>query len=115
MRRFLAPAALVAFGQGALGCTVVEHDSTEEPAASEAAPLIGGTPDGTTRSVVALVTGVDGNQQGGCTGSLLAPNLVLTARHCIAPISSSDGSVDCENTTFGAVYPLSSMLVTWDD
>jgi hypothetical protein len=115
MRRFLASAALVAFGQGALGCTAVEHELTEEPAASEGAPLIGGTPDGTTRSVVALVTGIDGNQQAGCTGSLLAPNLVLTARHCIAPISSSDGSVDCENTTFGSVYPLSSMLVTWDD
>lgn len=114
MRHFSASAALVALAQGALGCTAVEHGGAE-PATTETAPLIGGTPDGTTRSVVALVTGVDGNQQGGCTGSLLAPNLVLTARHCVAPISSSDGSVECESTTFGPAYPVSSMLVTWDD
>jgi hypothetical protein len=114
MRRHSTLAALVAFAGTTLGCTAAPHE-LPEPADTDSAPLIGGTPDRATRSVVALVTGIDENQQAGCTGSLLAPNLVLTARHCIAPISSSDGSVDCESTTFGPTHPLSSMLVTWDD
>lgn len=47
-----------------------------------------------------------------CTGSLIAPNVVLTAQHCIAPIQGSDQGVDCGSSGFGNVYPASSLFVT---
>jgi hypothetical protein len=45
-----------------------------------------------------------------CSGSLLAPNLVATARHCVAAISSPE--IDCSQATFGALVPTSSLFVT---
>ncbi len=48
-----------------------------------------------------------------CSGSLLAPNLVLTARHCIADIGDgSSESVDCKTSQFGAVRDPRSLYVS---
>jgi MYXO-CTERM domain-containing protein len=73
--------------------------------------LIGGTPDTATRGVVGVIL----DQASGCSGSLIAPNLVLTARHCVANISSSNGTVQCGVTTFGQAFPASEFIVTTDD
>jgi MYXO-CTERM domain-containing protein len=78
---------------------------------SRSVPLIGGQPDTATRGVVGLVV----DQQSGCTGSLIAPNLVLTARHCVAPINSSNGTVICGTTNFGQPFSSSAFIVTPDD
>lgn len=45
-----------------------------------------------------------------CSGVLLAPNLVATARHCVA--ETPQVQIDCTSTVFGAVYPVSDLLVT---
>ncbi len=46
-----------------------------------------------------------------CTGSLIAPNVVLTARHCVS--STSTGSlVQCGESTFSDVGLAASFLVT---
>ncbi|MEZ4463488.1 MAG: trypsin-like serine protease [bacterium] len=46
-----------------------------------------------------------GGQQGICSGSLIAPNLVMTAQHCVAEIRSPQ--VICGQSAFGNLYPAS--------
>lgn len=77
---------------------------------SESEALIGGEPDTLRKGVVGMVIG----QSSGCTGTLIAPNLVLTARHCVARLSSGNGAVQCGTTTFGAEFAASDFIVTWD-
>jgi len=45
-----------------------------------------------------------------CTGTLLAPNLVVTARHCVAPPAGN--TVDCSSATFGPMVAASQVNVT---
>ena len=47
-----------------------------------------------------------------CSGTLIAPNLVLTARHCVAPQVNADNGVLCSQSTFGPVYPPENFIVT---
>lgn len=69
-----------------------------ESAGTEAQAVFGGTPAPADTSVVAVV-----NFSGGqCSGSLIAPNLVLTARHCVADTQEKDVKVVCGETPFKA-------------
>ena len=77
---------------------------------SESEALIGGEPDTLRKGVVGMVI----SQSSGCTGTLIAPNLVLTARHCVASLSSGTGAVQCGTTEFGAEFAPSDFIVTWD-
>jgi MYXO-CTERM domain-containing protein len=51
-----------------------------------------------------------------CTGTLIAPNLVLTARHCVAnivnPNPQDTNTVTCGTTKFSATNPASDFAVT---
>lgn len=67
----------------------------------------GGKVDQADPAVVGIIVNVS-QGMAICSGSLIAPNLVLTARHCVASISES---VSC-NTRFGAQYSASAFLVT---
>ena len=69
----------------------------------------GGVVDRTSSNVVGLVI-QQGRFGGGCTGSLIAPNLVLTAQHCVA-LTPPQGIV-CGSTRFGAPYRTSAIYVT---
>ncbi len=71
--------------------------------------------DGTTDTIhefAVAVLQVQGQQAAFCSGALLAPNLVATARHCVAQITSTN--VDCATSTFGPVVAPSQMKVTTD-
>jgi uncharacterized protein (TIGR03382 family) len=78
-------------------------------------PIIGGYLDTKTSGVVALAFSVHGQVAVFCSGSLLAPNLVLTARHCIAQIGDgSSENVDCTSSQFTAQYSASQISVSTD-
>jgi hypothetical protein len=73
-----------------------------------------GTADTTHKFAVGIVQ--TSQQQSGqvalCSGMLLAPNLVATARHCVANLSSAE--ITCATSTFGAVVATTDVLVTTD-
>ncbi len=48
-----------------------------------------------------------------CSGALLGPNLVATARHCVAPTSDPE-NVQCATAMFGSVVPASDVYVSND-
>lgn len=47
-----------------------------------------------------------------CSGTLIAPNLILTARHCVAPQVDADQGVLCSKTTFGTPWPADNFIAT---
>lgn len=113
--------ALTTTLRAALACSLVataacvpESTTTES---SEATPewVIGevnqAIANGQTDTTHLSVVGIFNNTQGGmCTGTLIAPNLVLTAQHCVAQVPSA--FVICGRTTFGSVYSPGSFYVT---
>jgi Trypsin len=61
-----------------------------------------------------VVAVFENSQQAGlCSGSLLAPNLVATARHCVTALSGPK-EIDCAASTFGSDLPVGDLLVTND-
>ncbi len=101
-------------------CASGGEASNSDAAGAEAArglsqPIIGGHLDDTTKGVVALAFKARGQVAVFCSGSLLAPNLVLTARHCIAQIGDgSSEQVDCDTSTFTAKYDPRQIFVSTD-
>jgi hypothetical protein len=90
---------------GALGCG--EEPGADDGFALRRSPVEGGAetaPD----AYDAVVGIVSIRSQGGtgatCTGTLIAPNLVLTARHCVEEVSGSSCSA-----SFGDAIPLQSL------
>jgi hypothetical protein len=67
----------------------------------------GGERDSTNSWAVGLFSTSSG---GVCSGTLIAPNLVLTAQHCVSQIESEQ--VICGQTSFGQTHAASSTFVT---
>jgi hypothetical protein len=89
--------------------------SDDEHAHSVRTSIINGYLDTATKGVVALALQGRGQVEVFCSGSLLAPNLVLTARHCIAQIGDgSSEQVDCSSAEFTGEYDPSAVFVSTD-
>lgn len=83
--------------------------------------IANGVDDNTHTNVVGIAI-FQGRGLATCTGSLIAPNLVLTARHCVSPVDSE--GILCSDATIGGVartatvtsapYAASSFTVTTD-
>jgi len=109
MRKSLVVCALAAAWVAAAGCSSAPPSS--EPTATTSSPIQGGTDDGSTHPfAVGIAIDLGGGEGAMCSGALLAPNLVATARHCVAMLASSQ--VDCSTSNFGGLYATSQFIVT---
>ena len=100
-RRLAAVAVL------ALMACEADRGAVEIRPGSASQEIQGGTFDGTSSNVVAVLL-MTGGGVGICSGSLIAPNLVLTAHHCVANVSSGS----CSGTSFGTNYGNSAFAVS---
>src|SRR5262245_18785519 len=94
---------VVALGAAAFGCGDQGTIGTPETRGSARASIVGGTPSTSAQDGTVLL--INGNES--CSGSLIAPNLVLTARHCVA--DPQEGETDCVG--YGATIDASQMQV----
>jgi hypothetical protein len=89
----------------------------EQPQLGQAAqPIIGGSLDEATTGVVGLALDLGTRVAGHCSGTLIAPNLVLTARHCVAFTEAADpeGVVQCDSAEFEKTFPARMLLASPD-
>lgn len=100
MRMAWITASALVFGALAIvGCS---SSSASEPTGSVTANVQNGTVDTTHRFAVGVCGGASqpGDCRGICSGALILPNVVATARHCV---SQSPERIDCRtNPSFGA-------------
>lgn len=94
---------------GLAGCSgEVEGAREEGRVGRQASAVQGGSTD--TNAAHSFAVGVANRYGGVCSGTLIAPNLVLTARHCVVP-PSKDELVKCSNV-FAANVPASALYIT---
>jgi V8-like Glu-specific endopeptidase len=109
-RRFQAARSpvLVAAALVMLACSA----TTDADVASRTQAIAGGTADLAHENVFLLVRESE-NSAAMCTATLIAPNLLLTARHCVSP-GTGDDHVLCGDSVLGAPYPGGAFIATND-
>src|SRR6185295_14884095 len=93
---------------GALACLPSAPDSTDAHWAQLGAALSGAKLERGYSGALALIT-VTRKEVGLCTATLLAPNLVATARHCVAATSADSVSCAQDPGAFAAPYSVDSL------
>ncbi len=86
--------------------------TTGERASSRTQGIANGTADVSHQNVFLLARETH-NSGGLCTATLIAPNLLLTARHCVSP-GTGDDHVLCGDSVLGEPYPASAFIATND-
>lgn len=109
--RTLAPGFLACSAALLVGCGAPPvEDGHEDDVASAESAIKGGYEDTADTAVVGVV---DVNAGGLCSGSLLTPNMVLTARHCVSnTLNEVNGGVACNQTKAGPVKSPTTFYVT---
>jgi Trypsin len=111
LRTLAGTSVLVAAALLAVGCAseAAEPDASLGRARQH---IAGGTEDFSYEHVFLLASHVQGSG-GLCTATLIAPNLLLTARHCVSPGSGED-HVLCGDSALGEPFPASAFFATND-
>jgi MYXO-CTERM domain-containing protein len=95
------------------GCAVATPgDDAVDTVGSAAQPIMGGTADSGDLAVVDIVWIMSGGEFSECSGSLIAPNMVLTAHHCVSTINNMTNGIDCSVTSFAAPDVANNFLVS---
>ena len=116
-RTFFPSAPLAALTLGLAACSAPAPGGHAR-IGSLGAPIQSGADAAGQSNVVGLQGVIRRNADGSlntllCTGSLIAPNLVLTARHCIARVASTQ--VTCGKAAFEAPLSPGDVFVTTED
>ena len=94
-RPTLLASLVVAFAAATVAACATSTTSQEQ-VGSSSAPIQNGTIDSTHTYAVGIMRS-QGRATYSCSGTLIAPNLVLTARHCVAELDQkSSKGVDCK-------------------
>jgi MYXO-CTERM domain-containing protein len=105
-------------GSVLLGCVALASCGPVAAPGASTAEVQSAIQDGTVDTTHTFAVGIVqlSTEQTGevafCSGVLLAPNLVATARHCVSTLSSTE--ISCGTSTFGSVVSASEVLVTTD-